>query len=155
MVRNCITIALVMLFSAGGCRKTESESGQLSKATDETAKMAAAYTLLLEKMQGDSIDSIASENDENLPVIQDIIRTERMKLQAENYGNIEKGPDLCYYSKSTRKLVAIIDVTKKDQQRYYISYYLGPEGGASREILIEKGNGGWTVANYDGMWNVK
>ena len=155
MIRNCITIALIILLSAGGCRKTESENGQLSKATDETRNMAAAYTFVLEKMQEDNIDSIASENDENLPLIQDIIRTKRLKLQAENYSNIEKGPDLCHYSKSSKKLVAIVDVTKTDEQKYYVSYYLGPEGGASKEILIEKGNGGWTVANDDEMWNVK
>ena len=96
-----------------------------------------------------------SQNDENLSLIRDIIRTKSLKLAVENYSNIEKGPDLCYHSKSTKKLVAIIDVTSRSENRYYVSYYLGPEGGASREVLIEKGNRGWTVADDDRMWNVK
>ena len=62
---------------------------------------------------------------------------------------------MCYYSKSTKKLVAVIGVTKRSEDTYYVSYYLGPEGGASKEILIEKRNGDWAVVNDDGMWNVK
>lgn len=155
MIRNCIISALILLLSAGGCRKTGSENGALGEAIDETEKIAAAYTFVLEKMQADNIDSIASENDKNLPLIRDIIRTKGLKLAVENYSNIVKGTDLCYYSKSTRRLVAIIDVTSRSENRYYVSYYLGPEGGASREIVIEKRNGGWTVAGDDEMWNVK
>ncbi len=40
-------------------------------------------------------------------------------------------------------------------KKYYVSYYIGPEGGASKEIQIEKKNEGWAVVNDDGMWNVK
>ena len=65
------------------------------------------------------------------------------------------GPDLCHYSKSTRKAVTIIDVTQKSERSYYISYYMGPEGGAAKEILIEKRNGECTVIDDDGMWIVK
>ena len=155
MIRNCITIALIMLLSAGGCRKTESESGQSSKDSNETARKVIAYSFLLAKMQEDGIDSIASENDEDVSMIKELVRTEGLKLAVENYSDIEKGRDLCYYSKSTKKMVAIIDVTSRSENRYYVSYYLGPEGGASREVLIEKSNGGWTVADDDRMWNVK
>jgi hypothetical protein len=155
MIRNCIIIALIMSFSAAGCRKTESENGQLSKATDETEKMTVAYTFLLDRLHEDNVTSIVSEDDENLRLIQDIVRAKRLKLEVEDYNNIEKGADLCHYSKSTKKLVAIIDVTKRSEEDYYVSYYLGPEGGASKAIIIEKTNGKWAVANDDGMWNVK
>ena len=155
MIKNCTTIALIMLLYVGGCKQTEYETGGPGKTTLENEKMAVAYTFLLKKLQEDNVNSIASEDDENLDQIRDIIRTKRLKLEVEDYNNIEKGLDLCFYSKSTKKLVAIIDVTKKIESSYYVSYYIGPEGGASKEILIEKRNGKWTVVNDDGMWNVK
>ena len=46
-------------------------------------------------------------------------------------------------------------IAKRNEKNYYISYYMGPEGGASKEILIEKRNGKWMVVNDDGMWIVK
>jgi hypothetical protein len=155
MVKNCTIIALILLLFAGSCKKTESGNGEPSKATSESEKVAVAYTFLLEKLQEDSVNLIASEDDKNLGLIQDVIRTKGLKLEVENYSNIEKGPDLCHYSKSTKKLVAIVDVTKRSESSYYVSYYIGPEGGASKEIQIEKRNGKWTVVNDDGMWNVK
>ncbi|MHC4556354.1 MAG: hypothetical protein ACYTFW_09735 [Planctomycetota bacterium] len=155
MIKNCITIILIMLLFVGSCKKTASENGGTNKTTPENEKMAVAYTFLLEKLQEDNVTSIASENDDNLSLIKDVIQTKRLKLEVENYNNIEKGPDLCYYSKSTKKLVTIIDITKRSENSYYISYYIGPEGGASKEIIIEKRNGKWTVINDDGMWNVK
>ena len=88
-------------------------------------------------------------------MIQDIIHTNRFNIEVEDYNNIEQGLDLCYYSKSTKKLVAIIDVTKRNEKSYYISYYMGPEGGASKEIHLEKRNGKWVILNDDGLWSVK
>jgi hypothetical protein len=155
MVKSCITISLVMLLLAGSCRKTESESSDPSKTTLEGEKVVVAYTFLLEKLQDDSVNLVASDDDEDLALIRDIIRTKGLKLEVENYSNTEKGPDLCHYSKSTRKLVAIIDVTMRTESSYYVSYYIGPEGGASKDIQIEERNGKWTVVNDDGMWNVK
>jgi len=155
MRKNCTTITLVMLFLAGGCKRAESEKADVDKMVLENEKMATAYTFLLNKMQEDNVNSIASKDDENLSLIQNIIRTEGLKIEVENYNNIEKGPDLCHYSKSTKKLVAIIDVAKRNDKSYYISYYIGPEGGASKEVLLEKRNGKWTVVNDDGMWIVK
>ncbi|HUT44805.1 MAG TPA: hypothetical protein VMX36_00910 [Sedimentisphaerales bacterium] len=155
MIKNCLTIALITSLLAGGCNKTKSENGATNNTNYESGKMAAAYMFLLDKLQEDNVTLIVSENDKNLNPIQDIIREEGLKLEVEKYSNIEKGPDLCYYSKSTKKLVAVIDVTKKSEDSYYVSYYLGPEGGASKEIQIEKKNEGWAVVNDDGMWNVK
>jgi hypothetical protein len=155
MIKSCITTILVMLLLAGSCKKTESGNGAPGRTTVESEKMAVAYTFLLEKLQGDNINLIASEDNENLSLIQNIIQTKRLGLEIENYNNMEKGPDLCHYSKSTKKLVAIIDVTRRSESSYYVSYYIGPEGGASKEIQIEKRNGKWTVVNDDGMWNVK
>ena len=155
MRKNFTTIVLIMVFLAGGCKRTESEKGDVDKTSQETEKMAVAYTFLLKKMQEDNVTLIASKDDENLGLIQNIIRTEGLKIEVENYNNIEEGPDLCHYSKSTKKLVAIIDVAKRNDKSFYISYYIGPEGGASKEILFEKRNGKWTVVNDDGMWSVK
>jgi len=155
MIKKCLTIALITSLLAGSCNKTESENDAANKTNNESEKIAAAYTFLLAKLQEDNVTFIASENDKNLGPIQDIIRTKELKLEVENYANLEKGPDLCYYSKSTKKLVAVIDVTKRSEDTYYVSYYIGPEGGASKEIQIEKKNKGWAVVNDDGMWNVK
>lgn len=155
MIRNGTIIGLITLLLAGSCKQVESENGDPNEMSRETEKMAAAYTFLLEKLQQDNLSLIASQDDENLSLIRNIIRTNRLNLELENYGNTERGPDLCHYSKSTKKLVAIIDIEKRNEQRFYISYYLGPEGGASKEILIEKSNGQWAVANDDGMWSVK
>ena len=119
------------------------------------SEKAAAYTFLLQKMAKDRLNLITSRDDESLGLIQDIIRANRLNLEVEGYNNIEKGPDLCQYSKTTGQLVAIIDVAKRGEKNYYVSYYLGPEGGASKEIIIEKINEKWAVANDDGMWSVK
>lgn len=155
MTRNCSMIALMMLLFAGGCKNTESENSGPSEMTHETERMATAYTFLLKKLQEDNLNLIAAKNNENLSLIQDIIRTNRLNLEVENYSNIEKGQDLCYYSKSTKRIVAIIDVARRSERNYYVSYYVGPEGGASKEILIAKRNGKWIVVNDDGMWSVK
>ena len=155
MIRNGTMIALLMLVLAGSCKHIESENGDPNEMSHETEKMAVAYTFLLKKLQEDNVNLIASKDDENLSLIRDIIQTNRLSLELEDCSNIEKGPDLCHYSKSTKKLVAIIDIEKRNEQGYYVSYYLGPEGGASKEILVEKRNGKWTVVNDDGMWSVK
>jgi len=124
-------------------------------AAYEAEKMEIAYTFLLKKVQDDNVNLIAAKDDKNLSLIQKIIHTNKLNLEVENYSDIKEGPDLCYYSKSTKETVAIIDVTKRDEKSYYVSYYIGPEGGASKEILVEKRGGKWTVVNDDGMWNVK
>jgi hypothetical protein len=123
--------------------------------TPWTEKTEIAYTFLLNKVQEDNLHLIASKDDKNLGLIQKIIKTNKLNLEVENYSNIKEGPDLCYYSKSTKEMAAIIDVTKRNEQRYYVSYYTGPEGGASKKIQIEIRNGKWVVVNDDGMWNVK
>ena len=155
MVKKLAIIAFTVLLLAGGCKNTESGDADAHKADPEAEKMVLAYAFLLEKLQEDNIIFIASEVDKNLNSIRDIIREEGLKLEVENYGNLEKRPDLCYYSKSTKKLVAVIDITKKSEDSYYVSYYLGPEGGASKEIQIEKKNGDWAIEYDDGMWIIK
>ena len=155
MIKNGTIISLIMLLLAGSCKHIESENGDPNEMSHETEKMAVAYTFLLKKLQEDNVNLIASKDDENFRLIRDIIQTNRLNLEVENYSNIEQGPDLCHYSKSTKKLVAIIDIEKRNEQGYYVSYYLGPEGGASKEILVEKRNGKWAVVNDDGMWSIK
>lgn len=123
--------------------------------TPWTKKTEIAYTFLLKKVQEDNLNLIVSKGDKNLGLIQKIIQTNKLNLEVENYSNIEEGPDLCHYSKSTKEMAAIIDITKRNEQSYYVSYYTGPEGGASKEIQIEIRNGKWVVVNDDGMWSVK
>jgi hypothetical protein len=74
-------------------------------------KMKTACTFLLRKVQADGIDLIASENNKNLGLIQNIIQANKLNLEVENYNNLERRPNLCYYSKSTKQTVTIIDVT--------------------------------------------
>ena len=127
----------------------------VQRVAHEAEKMEIAYTLLLKKVQQDNVNLIAAKDDKNLSFIQKIIHTNKLNLEVENYSDVEKGPDLCYYSKRTKETVAIIDIMEKNEKSYYVSYYTGPEGGASKEILIKKVDGKWTVVNDDGMWNVK
>jgi len=155
MKSGCVIIGLIVLVFVCGCEKKESETYRPEKRSEDIEKEEVAYTLLLKKIQEDNCSLIASKDDKNPGLIQDIIQTNRFEIEVEDYNNIEQGPDLCYYSKSTKKMVSIIDVTTRDEKRYYISYYMGPEGGASKEIHLEKRNGRWTILNDDGMWNVK
>ena len=150
-----IIIGLIMLIPVSGCKDKESGINGPGKISDEVEKEEVAYTFLLKKVQKDNCNLITSKDDNNLSLIKDIIQTNRFNIEVEDYNNIERGPDLCYYSKSTKNTVVIIDVTKRDEKRYYISYYIGPEGGASKDIHIEKRNGKWAVVNDDGMWSVK
>ena len=155
MIKNCTIIALIMLHFISSCRNIESEKSDPNKMNQEAEKKAIAYTFLLKKLQDDNVNLVASTDDENLSLIRNIIRTKRLNIEVENCNNLEEGTDLCYYSKSAKKAVAIIDISKRNEKNYYVSYYLGPEGGASKEILIEKRNGKWILANDDGMWSVK
>ena len=150
-----IIIGLMVLVFVCGCEDKKLEIHRPEKKSEEAEKEEAAYTFLLKKVQEDNCNLIASKNDKCASLIQDIIQTNKFNIEVEDYNNIERGPDLCYYSKSTQKLVAIIDITKRDEKRYYISYYIGPEGGASKEIHLEERNGKWIIVNDDGMWSVK
>jgi len=155
MKSGCVIIGLIVLVFVSGCEKKETKINGPEKISEDVEKEEVAYTFLLKKVQEDNCNLIASKDDNNLSLIQDIIQTNRFEIEVEDYNNIEQGPDLCYYSKSTKKLLTIIDVTKRDEKRYYISYYMGPEGGASKEIHLEKRNGKWIILNDDGMWSVK
>lgn len=124
-------------------------------ATPTAEKRKIAYTFLLRKVQGDNVNLIAAKDDKNLDLIRKIIHTNKLNLEVENYSDVKEGPNLCYYSKRTKETAAIIDATKRSEKNYYLSYYIGPEGGASKEIIIEKRDGKWIVVNDDGMWNVK
>jgi len=155
MIKNCTIISLIILLFAGSCRKTESENSGPNKTTPRTEKMEVAYTFLLKKLQQDNLNLIASRDNKSLTLIQNIIHKHSLNIEVEYYNNIELGPDFIHYSKSTKKAVAIIDIKERNGNRYYISYYLGPEGGASKEILIEKTSGKWSVVNDDEMWIVK
>ena len=150
MIRKCTLILLIILLSAGGCKNINSR-----QITDETEKLTVAYTFVLNKLKEDNLSLIASDNDENLELLNNIIESSKLNFEVENYANIERGPDLCYYSKSTKQQVAVIGVAKRNEKNYYVSYYIGPEGGASKDIHIEKRSGKWTVINDDGFWDVK
>ncbi len=155
MKSRCIIIGFIVLVFVCGCEKKEAEINGPGKRGEDVEKKEIAYTLLLKKVREDNCNLIASKDDNNLSLIQYIIQTNKFNLEVEDYNNIERGPDLCYYSKSTKKMAAIIDVTKRDEKSYYISYYIGPEGGASKEIHLEKRNGKWAVVNDNGKWSVK
>lgn len=155
MKSGYIIIGFMVLVFVSGCEKKETEINGPEKRGEEAEKVKIAYTFLLKKVQEDKQNLITFNDDESLSLVQDIIRTNRFNIEVEDYNNIERGPDFCYYSKSTKKLVTIIDVTKRDENSYYISYYMGPEGGASKEIHLEERNGRWAVVNDDGMWSVK
>ncbi len=139
---NCSTIKITV-------RKNAEE------AADESERMEAAYEFLIKKVQGDKVNLIAAKDDKNSDLIRKVIHTNRLKLEVENISNVEKRADLCYYSKCTNEVVAIVDVMKRDEKSYYVSYYTGPEGGASKEIIIEKRDGKWVVTNDDGRWSIK
>jgi len=155
MTRNCAVVSLIVLFFSGSCRNIESEDSGRNKVTDEAEKMEIAYTFLLKKLPHDNLSLIATKDDERLTLIRNIIRANRLNLEVEDYNNIEEGPDSIHYSKSTGKAVAVVDVARRNETHYYVSYYVGPEGGASKEIIIEERNGNWMVVNDDGMWSVK
>lgn len=138
------------------CKYEELNSNTITiTVRNNGSKTEVAYTFLLKKVAQDNISLIASRDDKNLSLIQNIIRAGSLGLEVEAFNNIEQGPDLCHYSKTTNRLVAVIDVAKKGEKNYYVSYYLGPEGAASKKIIIEKINGKPIVANDDGMWSVK
>jgi len=146
-MKEYLIIALIM-FCMISCDHIQTEN-------DDIEKMKAAYTFLFEKLEDANINLIATENDEHLNLIENIIKTNKLKFKIERFADIERGADLCYYSKSTRKMVAVIGTIKINEKKYYVSYYLGPEGGASKEIQIEKRKGKWIIVNDDERWNIK
>ncbi|MHC4574455.1 MAG: hypothetical protein ACYS76_10050 [Planctomycetota bacterium] len=150
MIKNYRIIPVVVLLSVANCKHTDSK-----QINHESERLTVAYTFLLNKLEEDNLSVIASDNDENLDLLNNIIKRNEFDFEVEDYANIERGPDLCYYSKSTKKAVAIIGVTKTNENKYYVSYYIGPEGGASKEIQLEKRKGKWMVVNGDGRWIVK
>ena len=99
------------------------EPAVLDTSTAEKRKIA--YMFLLNKVQEDNLNLIASKNDKNLDLIRKIIHTNKFDIAIENYNDVEEGPNLCHYSKSTKETVAIIDVTKRSKKSYYVSYYIG------------------------------
>jgi hypothetical protein len=155
MKSGCIIIVLLVLVLVSSCEDKEPEINGPDKKSEDVEKEEVTYTFLFKKLQEDNCNFIASKDDKNLSLIKDIIQTNKFNLEVEDYNNIEQGPDLCYYSKSTKKTVAVIDITKRNENSYYISYYIGPEGGASKIIHLEKRNSKWAVVNDDGMWSVK
>jgi hypothetical protein len=121
----------------------------------EIEKYRVAYTFLLNELNRKNYTLIASTNNDNIDTIKKIISENKLDFEIEDYSDLEKHTDLCYYSKSTKGLVVVISVLKRDENKYYVNYYIGPEGGASKEIEIVKRKDRWTVANDDGRWIVK
>jgi len=146
--KDYVVIVMVMVCFAGGCKSEQRGNG-------ETERMRAAYTFLFEKLEKDGVRLIASEADADWEMIGEVIESEKMELAVERYGNIERDSSLCYYSQATGEIVAVVVVASRGGNRYYVSYYLGPEGGASKEIRIEEGGGKWEVVSDDERWVVK
>jgi hypothetical protein len=146
--KRSIVAGVLMVVVLAGCE------GQ-KKANSETLKMKAVYRFLLERLQEDDVNLIASENDEDLRLIEEVVADNKMRLKVVRYDDIEMGAGLCYYTKTAKELVAVVSVTGRAEDRYYVSYYVGPEGGASKEIKMEKRDVRWVVAGDDGKWNVK
>ena len=144
-----ILIALAVCLVAG-CNNVESERGGTAGE-----KRRAAYRFLFEKLKEDNINLIATEGDKDLGLIEEVVEGDGLGLMVERCANIERGADLCYYSKSSREMVAVVGVESKGENRYYVSYYIGPEGGASKEIEMEERGGRLVVVNDDGRWGVK
>lgn len=146
--KDYVVIVTVMVCFAGGCK-----SEQLGSS--EAGMMRAAYGFLFEKLEKDGVRLIASEADVAWEMIVEVIESEKMEVGVERYGNIERDSSLCYYSKATGEMVAVVMVGRMGENKYYVSYYLGPEGGASKEIEIEKRDGKWAVVTGDESWEVK
>jgi hypothetical protein len=150
VMRKCVIVMMLVVLGVAGCNAVREEQTRAGESG-----LAAVYEFLFDKLAEDDIDLIASGNDENIRLIEEIIKENEWPLRVERYGNIERDSSMCYYSKRTKKLVAVVSVTKRGANTYYVSYYLGPEGGASKEIEIEERDGAWAVVNDDGRWAVK
>ncbi|UCF42916.1 MAG: hypothetical protein JSV99_10080 [Planctomycetota bacterium] len=146
--KDYVVIVMVIVCFAGGCKSEQRDNG-------EAGGMRAAYRFLFEKLEKDGVRLIASEADADWEMIGEVIESEKMELAVERYGNIERDSSLCYYSKATGEMVAVVGVASRGGSKHYVSYYLGPEGGASKEIQTEKRRGKWAVVTDDEMWEVK
>jgi hypothetical protein len=144
-----VFIALTVCLAAG-CKNVQSEHGGIAGE-----ERRAAYRFLFEKLKEEKINLVATPGDEDLVLIKEVVAGDGLGFRVERYADIERGADLCYYSKGSEELVAIVGVESKDENRYYVSYYLGPEGGASKEIEIEKRGARLVVVDDDGRWEVK
>jgi hypothetical protein len=123
------------------------------RAESEAGSLRAAYRFLFEKLEKDGVRLIASEADADLEVIGEMIAREKMEIGVERYGKIEEHPSLCYYSKSTGEMV--VGVASVGGNKYYVSYYLGAEGRASKEIQIKRRRMKWAAVPDDELWEVK
>ncbi|UCC23176.1 MAG: hypothetical protein JSW23_03735 [Planctomycetota bacterium] len=146
--KDYAVIVTVLVCFAGGCKSEQ-------RGSSEAGRMRAAYGFLFEKVEKDGGRLIASEGDVDWEMIVEVIESEKMELGVERYGNIARDSSLCYYSKATGEMVAVVRVARRGENTYYVSYYLGPEGGASKEIEIEKRDGKWAVVTGDERWEVK
>ena len=149
-MKKYILIVFLILIYFFNCDRNNS-----NKLTIENNKLTAVYYFLLSELQNQNYTVISSKNDENLDIIRDIISVFNLNFQIEEYSNLEKGTDLCYYSTSTKQMVSIISISERTQNSYYVSYYLGPEGGGSTVIKIIKREGKWVVVNENEKWEIK
>lgn len=149
-MKRYLLTTIIILMCVNNCKHTK-----INQESSEIERLKVAYIFLLNEIQGKNYSLIASENDKNLDIIRNIIDINNFNIEIEKYGNLEKRSDLCHYSKSTKRLVVIIDITRRNSTKYYVSYYIGPEGGASKEIEIIKRKGNWIIANDDQKWEIK
>ena len=149
-MKKYVFIPLIIFVYTTCCKHARSNIELMKLEKDKVA-----YTFLLNELQSQNYKLIASTNNENLDIIKKIISGNNLNLEVENYSDLEKHTDLCYYSKSTKRLVVVVSIVKRDGNRYYVGYYMGPEGGASKEIQIIERKGRWIVANDDKKWEVK
>ena len=150
VAKGRIMLVALTVCIVAGCKNVQSERGGIAGE-----RRRAAYRFLFRRLGADNINLIASEGNEDLVLIEEVIEGDGLELTVERYANIERGPDLCYYSKVSQEMVAVVGVESKGENKYYVSYYVGPEGAASKEIEIERRGGRLVVVNDDGGWQVK
>ena len=149
-VRKSIIIILMIGIFTMVCKKNDT-----IVYSPEVEKLKAAYAYLLTELHNQNIHVIALQDDENPEIVREIITALGLNLEVERVVDLEKRSDLCYYSRITGRLITVIGVDKRDGDKYYVSYYIGPEGGGSKVIELIKRKGEWFVANDDGRWVVK
>lgn len=149
-MRKLIVIVLMIGICSIYCKKDDT-----AVCIPEVEKLKAAYAYLLKELHTQNVRVLASQDDESSEMVQGIITALGLNLEVERVADLEKRSDLCHYSRKTGRLIAIITVEKRDGNKYYISYYIGPEGGGSKVIEIVERKGEWRVANNDGRWVVK
>ncbi len=153
-MKKTLLLLLVIVFISG-CSSHETDQDD---SPEEQLRVAYAFLLkkLSNDLHGNQEKIVASRDNRDINIISDVIRDNKNDLSVETFENIDRSAtDLCYYTRSSKKFVALVGASKKLKNTYYISYYLGPEGGALKTVELGKKNNRWVVLNADDRWIVK